>query len=250
MSIVRDALAATLLLGGVFFSVVAAVGIVRLPDVYLRMHASSKSTTIGLAGILLAVLLYFGTYEVATKVLLVIFFTFLTAPVGAHMIARSAYVCAVGWYAKTTRYDLERATVVCATRGGPASERVHERAIELARERNGDLVFLHVIDMRDLGDLEPARAAAVMRQMRTLAQSILRAAQAQARAAGVKARGELREGEVSRTLQAFVQEVDADVLVVGYPHTAPGNEHEAEGRLWRLLGGLQEQGNLRVVVAR
>lgn len=250
MSAVREVLASVLLFGGVFFSLVAAVGIVRLPDVYLRMHASSKSTTLGLAGILLAVLVHFGTYEVTTKVLLVILFTFLTAPVGAHMIARSAYVCAVGWYAKTTRYDLERATVVCATRGGPASERVHERAIELARERNGELVFLHVIDTRELGRLEPAAAAAVLAQMRTLAQSILRGAQAQARAAGVRARGELREGDVSHTLQAFVQEVDADVLVVGYPHTTPGQEHEAEGRLWRLLGGLQEQGNVRLVVAR
>ncbi|HOG46243.1 MAG TPA: monovalent cation/H(+) antiporter subunit G [Anaerolineae bacterium] len=250
MSTVRDVLASALLLGGVFFSLVAAIGIVRLPDVYSRIHASSKSTTLGLAGILLAVLLHFGTYEVTTKVLLVILFTFLTAPVGAHMIARSAYVCAVSWYAKTTRYDLERATVVCATRGGPASERVHERAIELAQERQGVLVFLHVVDTAELSALGPAHASAVTREMRTLAQAILRTAQAQARAAGVQARAELREGEVSRTLQAFVHEVGADVLVVGYPHTAPGNEHEAEGRLWRLLGGLQEQGNVRLVVAR
>ncbi len=250
MSVVRDVLVSVFLLAGVLFSLVAAIGIVRLPDVYLRMHASAKSTTLGLAGILLAVLLHFGTYEVATKVLLVIFFTFLTAPVGAHMIARSAYICAVGWHPKTTRYDLERAMVVCATRGGPASERVHEHAIELARERSGELIFLHVIDTASLSDLEPARAATVTREMRTLAQAILRTAQAQANAAGVQARAEVREGEVSATLHAFVHEIDADVLVVGYPHTTPGNEHEAEGRLWRLLGGLEERENLRLVVAR
>lgn len=250
MSAIRDVLASILLLGGVFFSLVAAIGIVRLPDVYSRIHASSKSTTLGLAGILLAVLVHFGTYEVTTKVLLVIFFTFLTAPVGAHMIARAAYSCAVAWYPRTTRYDLERAVVVCATRGGPASERVHERAIELARERSGELVFLHVIDTADWGDLEPAPAATVARQMRSLAQVILRGAQVQARAAGVQARAEVREGQVAATLHAFVREMDADVLVVGYPHTAPGNEREAEARLWRLLEGLEERQNLRLVVAR
>ena len=52
MSAIRDVLASILLLGGVFFSLVAAIGIVRLPDVYSRIHASSKSTTLGLAGLL------------------------------------------------------------------------------------------------------------------------------------------------------------------------------------------------------
>ncbi len=250
MSGLSDVLTAALLLTGAFFSLVAGVGIVRLPDLYLRMHASSKTTTIGLAGILLAVLVHFGTYEVATRVLLVIAFTFFTAPVGAHTIGRSAYVCAVAWFARTIRYDLERAVIVCATRGGPTSERVHERAIELARERHGEVVFLHVVDTTALAGLDPAHAAALIHQQRALAQSILRQAQAQARSAGVRARIELREGEVAATLQDAVRQAGADVLVLGYPHTTPGNEHEAEARLWRLLGSLQEEDNVRLVIAR
>lgn len=250
MSGLRDILVAVSLLTGVLFSLVSAIGLLRLPDLYLRLHATSKTTTLGLAGVLLAVLLHFGSYEVATKVLLVIAFTYFTAPTGAHMIARSAYICAVDWYARTTRYDLERAMIVCATRGGPASERVHEEAIELARQRHGALVFLHIVNTAAFAGLDPARAAALTQQQRALAQSILRQAQAQAHRAGVPARVELLEGEVASTLQGFVHNVGADVLVMGYPHTTPGNEHEAEARLWRLLGPLQEEGNVRLVVAR
>jgi len=250
MSTVQEALTAGLLLGGVFFSLVAAIGIVRLPDLYLRMHAASKTTTLGLVGILLAVLVYFGTYEVITKVVIVLLFLFLTAPVGAHMIGRSAYVCGVSLYPKTTRYDLERVTVVCATRGGPESEAVHARAIELAKERGGELIFLHVLDTTALSGLGEKEGALVLRQLRAMAEAVLRTALAQARAAGIKARSELREGKVGATITAFVHEADADVLVVGYPHTAPGHEHEAEERLWRMLGDLREHERLRLVVAR
>lgn len=250
MTELGQGLTALFLLGGVFFSLAAGIGLVRLPDLYLRMHAAAKTSTLGVAGVLLAVLLHFGTYEVATRVLVVILFFFLTSPVGAHMIGRSAYVCAVGWYPKTTRYDLERATVVCATRGGPESERVHERAIELAGERQGELIFLHIVDTTAVGELGTPRASLLIRQMRALAEAILKVAQSQARAAGLRARVEVRQGEVPAVLEAFVREVNADFLVVGYPHTTPGQEHEAEGRLWRLLGGVQERDNVRLVVAR
>ena len=250
MSSLRDLLTAVFLLGGVFFSLVAGIGIVRLPDLYLRMHAASKTTSLGLVGILLAVLIHFGTYEVATKVLIVALFSFLTSPVGAHMIGRSAYICGVGWYPETTRYDLERAVIVCATRGGPQSERVHQQAIELARERQGKLIFLHVVDTTALGEVESSRSGVLIRQMRAMAESILKVAQTQARGAGLHARIELREGEVGRVIRDFVGEVEADVLVVGYPHTAVGHEREAKGRLWRLLDDLQEQNNVRLLVAR
>lgn len=250
MSATRDLVAAFLLLGGVFFSLVASIGILRLPDIYLRMHAACKTTSLGLLGVMLAVLLHFGTYEVTTKVLLVIVFSFLTTPVAAHMIARSAYVCGVSWYPKTTRYDLERAVIVCATRGGPQSARVHEQAIDLASERRGELIFLHIVDTTPLDGLESARQEMLTRHLRALAESILGSAEAQAQAAGLQAHTAVREGNITGALQAFVREVRADVLVVGYPHTAPGHEREAEARLWRLLGDLQEQDNVRLLVAR
>ena len=81
-----------LLTTGVFFLFVSAVGLYRLPDVFCRMHAATKSSTLGITGVLLALFLYLGSTGVEMVVFLAIVFQFLTVPVSAHMIARSAYM--------------------------------------------------------------------------------------------------------------------------------------------------------------
>jgi multicomponent Na+:H+ antiporter subunit G len=80
---------------GVFFMVVAAVGLNRMPDFYTRMHGATKSTTLGISFILLGSALHFGTPFAITKAVLVVVFFFLTAPVAAHALARAAYFRAV-----------------------------------------------------------------------------------------------------------------------------------------------------------
>ncbi len=81
------------ILAGTILSFISAIGMIRLPDVYTRNHAASKSTTLGVLTILTGVFLYFliadGVFLL--RVILGIFFVFLTAPVSAHMIARAAY---------------------------------------------------------------------------------------------------------------------------------------------------------------
>jgi len=76
---------------GMFFIVVASLGVVRLPDIYTRMHAATKASTLGMALVLLATGFYFGTASAITKVLLAIAFQFLTAPAASHILARAAY---------------------------------------------------------------------------------------------------------------------------------------------------------------
>lgn len=76
---------------GCAFLLLAAVGIVRMPDIFTRMSASSKATTLGVGCMLVAVALHFGDSGVTTKVLLLIAFFFLKAPVAAHVLARAAY---------------------------------------------------------------------------------------------------------------------------------------------------------------
>lgn len=75
---------------GVFFMVVSAVGILRLPDIYLRMHAAGKSATLGVTAILLAAGLHFGSWELFRMVLLVALF-YVTAPVATTTMARATY---------------------------------------------------------------------------------------------------------------------------------------------------------------
>jgi multicomponent Na+:H+ antiporter subunit G len=93
---VRDVLSAVLLLTGVLLAVVAALGLVRLPDVFSRMHAATKPSTLGLLLITVGAALQMEQAQDAVKLLLVAAFTFLTAPVAAHMIGRAAYRSGAG----------------------------------------------------------------------------------------------------------------------------------------------------------
>jgi multicomponent Na+:H+ antiporter subunit G len=75
---------------GTFFLLVGVVGLVRLPTIYNRMHATSKATTLGASSMLLAAVLYFGGDGDGLAALVAIAFLFITAPTGAHMISRAA----------------------------------------------------------------------------------------------------------------------------------------------------------------
>ncbi len=90
MTVLLDWLAAFFVLVGLFFFIVAAVGIVRLPDTYHRLHAASKSSTLGLMGLLIGVVLHLGSTEVGAKAAAVLAFAFVAAPIGSHLLAKAA----------------------------------------------------------------------------------------------------------------------------------------------------------------
>jgi len=81
---------AALVAGGVFFTFVAAVGLLRLPDVYTRTHSASKSDTLGAGLALAAVAVTFGADLPTVKAGLLVVFMFITNPTAAHAIARAA----------------------------------------------------------------------------------------------------------------------------------------------------------------
>jgi multicomponent K+:H+ antiporter subunit G len=84
-------LAAALILIGAFFLLVGAIGMVRLPDFYMRLHAPTKSSTLGVGGVLLASLLLGWSQErLAVAELLITLFVFVTAPVSANLLAQAA----------------------------------------------------------------------------------------------------------------------------------------------------------------
>lgn len=82
--------AGLLALAGGAFAFLAALGLLRLPDILVRMHASTKAGTLASALILAAVALQQGDVAVTIKVVLAVFFLLLTAPLAAHMIGRAA----------------------------------------------------------------------------------------------------------------------------------------------------------------
>src|SRR5690606_31765490 len=83
-------LVSAFLLIGSFFVLVGSIGLVRLPDFFMRLHAPTKATTLGVGGVLLAAMVYWASYEYAARELLVTLFLFLTAPVSALMMGRAA----------------------------------------------------------------------------------------------------------------------------------------------------------------
>jgi multicomponent K+:H+ antiporter subunit G len=88
---VWDGATAFCLLAGAFFALVGAIGLVRLPDTFMRFHAPTKATTLGVGGVLAASLLYFaGSGRLVVHELLVALFLFVTAPISALMLARAA----------------------------------------------------------------------------------------------------------------------------------------------------------------
>jgi multicomponent Na+:H+ antiporter subunit G len=86
-----ELLSALLLVTGGAFMLLAGVGVVRMPDLFMRMQAATKAATLGVGCMLFAVAVHFGDLALITRCLLVTGFVFLTAPVAAHVIARAAY---------------------------------------------------------------------------------------------------------------------------------------------------------------
>jgi multicomponent Na+:H+ antiporter subunit G len=80
---------------GAFFTFIAGFGVLRMPDIYTRMHASTKAASLGAALMLIAAAFYFQEIAVVTRIAITTVFIFLTAPVAAHMLGRAAYLMKV-----------------------------------------------------------------------------------------------------------------------------------------------------------
>ncbi len=87
----REILVDALMIGGAAFMFLASLGVLRMPDLYTRMSATSKAATLGSGLVMLAAAVYFNEFSVAVRVLAIIVFLLLTVPVAAHMIGRAAY---------------------------------------------------------------------------------------------------------------------------------------------------------------
>jgi multicomponent Na+:H+ antiporter subunit G len=101
---------AFLLVGGTF-SLLAAVGVVRMPDLFTRLQVVTKAATLGVSCLIIAVAIHFADFGVATRAGLVVVFFFLTAPVSAHIIGRVAYYGGVPLWKGTIIDELSERTV-------------------------------------------------------------------------------------------------------------------------------------------
>ncbi len=108
----KETITSLLMLTGAVFAFLAAMGILRFPDLFSRMQAATKGSAFGVTCVLLAVAVHFGELGIATRAVVTIVFVVVTAPVAAHMIGRAAYFVGVPFWQGTItdelrgRYDM------------------------------------------------------------------------------------------------------------------------------------------------
>ncbi len=101
-----DWIAAVLVVSGSLLVLAAALGVLRLPDVFARMHAATKAATLGFLAVITATALVLPVSEHITQLALAGLFQLLTAPVAAHMIGRAAHRAGTELSPTTVRDDL------------------------------------------------------------------------------------------------------------------------------------------------
>lgn len=128
-----------LLLIGCIFVVTGAVGMIRMPDLYTRLHAASVTDTGGAIAISLALILQsvfvFGSAMAAIKVLLILFFTLITSPTASHALAKTALLCGqmpLGVDGKPILDSPEEATLLARSRA--SDYRSGQDAVEILEE--------------------------------------------------------------------------------------------------------------------
>lgn len=92
---------------GALFILLASIGVIKMPDFYMRMSVSTKAVTLGVGLILIATAMYFNNFAVTTRVGAIVTFLFLTAPVAAHRIGRAAYILNVKMWDQSIHDDLK-----------------------------------------------------------------------------------------------------------------------------------------------
>lgn len=107
--------------------------------------------------------------------------------------------------------------IICALRGGPASQSTIAHAIALAQQKAHQLTFLYVVNLDFLSHTMKSRTASMVEDIRQMGEMILLMAVETAAASGVDAQMAVREGEVAEQIVMLCAELNADYVVVGAP---------------------------------
>lgn len=92
---------------GAIFILLASIGLIRMPDAYLRISVTTKAATLGVGLLLIAAAIHFGDFAITTRVMAIILFILLTAPVGGHLIGRTSYFTGVKLWEDSVMDDME-----------------------------------------------------------------------------------------------------------------------------------------------
>ncbi|GIW00762.1 monovalent cation/H(+) antiporter subunit G [Roseiflexus sp.] len=129
IGMIQEIVSAVLLVIGTLLLLLAGIGIVRMPDIFLRMSAASKASSLGAGCVLLAVAVSAADIAITVRAVAGVLFLFLTAPVASHMIGRAAYMIGVPLWKGTLvdelkgHYDTRRHTLRGVDDASPRPQR-------------------------------------------------------------------------------------------------------------------------------
>lgn len=139
-------------------------------------------------------------------------------------------------------------TIVCATRGGEACRRTQARAIELAKERNAELIFLYVLDPSLVGPVDESLAGALREEMARLGRALLRVAQSRAKEQGLDTQTVVLEGQVRDKIKHAVQKYLASTLVIGSPLSNAAHQTFTKESIKSFADIIREELKIEVIV--
>ncbi len=103
----KDVLTGLMMLAGAAFVLLASLGAVRMPDLFMRMQATSKASTLGVLLLAVAAAMHFADAGTGLRAAAIVVFYYLTNPVAAHVIARAAYSVGADLWPGTVIDELE-----------------------------------------------------------------------------------------------------------------------------------------------
>lgn len=142
------------------------------------------------------------------------------------------------------------AGIVCAIRGGPASEPTIALAISLAKEKSLPLNFLYVVNLDFMTHTTLSRVHAVETELRHMGEFILLSAQSKAEELGIQVEGVVRQGAISDEIIALCSEMKADYIVLGQP-SGPEEENAFTRDLYeQFIQQLEKDCQAEVLLAK
>jgi cation:H+ antiporter len=144
-------------------------------------------------------------------------FALVVAVVGFVLVVRKAAMVFTSTRAARERGQAERKRILCATRGGQASQPTHQKAIEIALDQGAELIFLYVFDQQAIQRFATPIVINISSQMDHMRAFLQNTAQRQATQAGVRARVLVRAGSLREQIQAIAKEERVDLVVMGNP---------------------------------
>ena len=102
-----ETISGVIVLLGSFFILISAIGLLKMPDLFTRMSATTKASTLGVGLVLLGTALFWQDIGISARAIIIVTFLFLTAPVAAHIIGRAAYFDKVPLWDKTKVDELK-----------------------------------------------------------------------------------------------------------------------------------------------